>query len=63
MKKKAYISPEILKIELDSSISLQMQTTGNAPIYGDPGTKRGGDNNSSPASSPLASPFSDKPFN
>ena len=60
MKKKVYLRPRIEKIILDNTISLQMESPPPGEI--DP-THRTGDDNSSPASSPFASPFGDKPFN
>jgi len=53
--KKQYIKPEILKIVLDNTISLQMQS---APPNPDP---RGGGNKGG-SSEPFQSPFGDKPF-
>ena len=56
MKKKNYIKPEIEKILLDNTISLQMQSPVKDP------TPLGVGNNS-PGNDPFASPFRDKPFN
>lgn len=56
-KKRKYVRPEVIRIELDNSISLVMMTT--APPH-PPGRGRTG--NSQP-DSPFSSPFSDKPFN
>jgi hypothetical protein len=52
--KKQYIKPEIIKVDLDYSISLVMMTVTpeNPPPRGD-GSK---------GSDPFASPFGDKPF-
>ena len=52
-RKKEYIKPKILRIELDNSISLVMMTT--IPVNPDPrsGSKKG---------DPFTSPFDDKPF-
>jgi hypothetical protein len=54
-KKRRYVRPEIIRIELDNSISLVMMTAAPPPPPG----RRGGD---SQPSSPFSSPFSDKPF-
>ena len=53
--KKKYIKPEIVKIDLDKSISLVMMTVlpPNPPPRG--GGSKGSD-------SPFESPFGDKPF-
>jgi hypothetical protein len=56
-EKRKYVRPEIIRIELDYSISLVMMTT--APPNPPP-RRRTGD---SAPDSPFASPFSDKPFN
>jgi hypothetical protein len=63
MKRKVYIKPEVEKIAIDNSISLQMAST-DAPVGGDgSGFKpRGGGDNNKPSSDPFASPFGDKPF-
>jgi hypothetical protein len=58
MKKRPYIKPEIEKIVLDNTISLQMQSD-IPPVI--PGAR--GDGSKSPGSDPFASPFGDKPFN
>jgi len=55
MKKKLYTKPEILKICLDNTISLQMQSV---PPH-DPPPRTDG----SKGSEPFASPFGDKSFN
>jgi hypothetical protein len=56
-KKRRYVRPAVIRIELDNSISLVMMTA--APPH-PPGRKRGtGD---SQPDSPFSSPFSDKPF-
>ncbi|MBK7132248.1 MAG: hypothetical protein IPH69_05295 [Bacteroidales bacterium] len=54
MNKKVYIIPEILKIDLDNTISLQMasQPEDPPPLGG----SKGG------SSEPFQSPFGDKPF-
>ena len=52
--RKQYIKPEIVKVDLDNSISLVMMTI--MPPNPPP---RGG---SSPSSDPFSSPFGDKPF-
>jgi hypothetical protein len=53
--KKRYIKPEILRVNIDNSISLVMMTTTppDPPPRG--GEKKGTD-------SPFQSPFGDKPF-
>jgi hypothetical protein len=62
VKKKQYIIPEIEKITLDNTISLQMQSGDQPknketrPAHGDGGGKGG-------SSDPFVSPFGDKPFN
>jgi hypothetical protein len=56
-KKRRYVRPAIIRIELDNSISLVMMTA--APP--NPPPRRSGQGNSEP-DSPFASPFSDKPF-
>jgi hypothetical protein len=56
VKKKLYIKPEIERIVLDNTISLQMQST-TVPVVPDPrqdGSKKNPD--------PFTSPFGDKPF-
>ena len=55
MKKTQYIKPEVIKIVLDNTISLQMQSPPNDP------TPTGGGKGSS--KEPFQSPFGDKPFN
>ncbi len=57
-KKRRYVRPEVIRIELDNSISLVMMTS--APPH-PPGRGRG--SGDSQPDSPFASPFSDKPFN
>lgn len=52
--KKIYTSPDITKVLLDNTISLQMQS---AP--GNPDPRAGG---SKGTSEPFESPFGDKPF-
>ena len=52
-RKKEYIKPKILRIELDNSISLVMMTT--IPVNPDPRSGKKGDD-------PFSSPFDDKPF-
>jgi hypothetical protein len=59
MKKKIYIKPEIEKIVLDNTISLQMQSQ-EPPVVP---TQPRPDVAKSPNSDPFASPFGDKPFN
>jgi hypothetical protein len=59
MKKKQYIKPEIKKIAIDYTISMQMLSP---PNFNDPG-KRTGSDSKNPNSDPFASPFNDKPFN
>lgn len=54
VKKKLYEKPEILRIYLDNSISLQMQSV----PPGDPPRRTGGDK----GAEPFSSPFGDKPF-
>ena len=54
MARKRYIKPEVGKIDLDYSITLQMQTQPtDPPPRGDSGGNK---------SEPFASPFGDKPF-
>ncbi len=55
-KKRRYVRPAVIRIELDNSISLVMMTS--APPNPPP---RRRDSKSDP-SSPFSSPFSDKPF-
>jgi len=57
MKKKLYIKPEIEKIFLDNTISLQMLST-DPPVPPDKRPPTG----QSPGAEPFASPFGDKPF-
>lgn len=52
--KKEYIKPAIVRVELDSSITLVMMTVGNPDPRGD--SKR------PPAQDPFSSPFDNKPF-
>ena len=54
MDRKTYIKPEVIKIDLDYSITLQMLTQPTDP---DPRTNSDGNK-----SEPFASPFGDKPF-
>jgi len=54
--KKLYKKPEVIRVELDNSISLVMMTT--TPPNPPPRPRGSGEK-----SSPFASPFSDKPFN
>jgi hypothetical protein len=54
--KKQYIKPEVVRIELDNSISLVMMTT----TPGNPPGPRGGGSKST--NEPFQSPFGDKPF-
>jgi len=54
-KKRRYVRPAVIRIELDNSISLVMMTS--AP----PHPPRRNSSKSDP-SSPFSSPFSDKPF-
>jgi len=55
VKKKLYEKPEILRIYLDNSISLQMQSV----PPGDPPPRPSG----SKGADPFSSPFGDKSFN
>jgi len=55
-KKRRYVKPSVIRIELDNSISLVMMTS--APPNPPPRRRHGG----SDPSSPFSSPFSDKPF-
>jgi hypothetical protein len=58
VKKKVYIKPEVLCIELDYSISLQMQSQPIDPPPRDPVVT------GSKTNTPFASPFeNNKPFN
>jgi hypothetical protein len=61
MKKKKYITPELVEFKIDNSISLMMASgeVPKLPEFGD-GSKSPGQ---SPSSDPFASPFGDKPFN
>ena len=52
--KRQYIKPAIIRISLDNSISLQMQT--GPPVIPDPRSQKKGTNE------PFESPFGDKPF-
>jgi len=54
MIRKTYTKPDIIKVSLDNTISLQMQS---AP--GNPPPRSGG---SKGTSEPFQSPFGDKPF-
>ena len=54
--KKRYIKPEVIRIDLDSSISLVMMTPPHDPPPGRSGGKGKG------TDTPFASPFGDKPF-
>jgi hypothetical protein len=54
--KKQYIKPEVVRIELDNSISLVMMTT----TPGNPPGPRG--SGSKGTNEPFQSPFGDKPF-
>jgi hypothetical protein len=56
MKKRTYIKPEIIRVDLDNIISLQMQTqpADPNPLKSSDKTPAGND--------PFASPFGDKPF-
>jgi hypothetical protein len=56
MEKKLYIKPEIEKIVLDNTISLQMAST-EVPVVPPPRSE-----GNKGASDPFASPFGDKPF-
>ena len=56
MKKRSYIKPEIIRIDLDNIISLQMQTQPKDP---DP---LGSSKKTPAGTDPFASPFGDKPF-
>jgi hypothetical protein len=55
VKKKQYIKPDIIKVELDFTISLQMLS---GPIDPPPHGGGGSKNNDTP----FQSPFGDKPF-
>ena len=55
MRKKQYIKPDIKKIVVDYTISLQMQSGPH-----DPPPRTGGKGNDS--KDPFASPFGNKPF-
>jgi hypothetical protein len=55
-KKRRYVRPAVIRIELDNSISLVMMTS--APPNPPPRRRQG----DSEPSSPFSSPFSDKPF-
>ena len=54
MNKRPYIKPEVLRIEVDKSISLQMASQPH-----DPPPRGGG---SKGTDTPFQSPFGDKPF-
>jgi hypothetical protein len=58
VKKKLYFKPEIEKVVLDNTISLQMQSD-TPPTIPDPR----GAGSKSPNSDPFPTPFEDKPFN
>jgi hypothetical protein len=63
MKKKAYTIPDIERIAIDYTISMELYST-EVPQGGDGGGfKPRSEGNKSPASDPFESPFSDKPFN
>ena len=55
MMRKQYIKPEIKKVAIDNTVTLQMQST--PPI--DPNPRSGGKKG---ADEPFKSPFGDKPF-
>jgi hypothetical protein len=58
MIRKEYNRPHIEKIELDFSISLQMQSTTTPPTNPDPrDPPQGSSQKSQPFASPFASPF------
>ncbi len=54
-RRRRYVRPEVIRIELDNTISLVMMTT--APPHP---PRRSGD---SRPDNPFASPFSNRPFN
>lgn len=56
-KRKSYLKPEIIRINLDSSITLMMASPPGNPMMMPPmgGGGKGTD-------SPFTSPFDDKPF-
>jgi hypothetical protein len=57
MNKKSYIKPEVIRIDLDYTISIQMQSQPHDPPPDGPtGTGSKG------SKTPFASPFGDKPF-
>jgi hypothetical protein len=55
MIRKTYTKPDIIKVSLDNTISLQMQSAPGNPPPRSGGSK--GNNNE-----PFQSPFGDKPF-
>jgi hypothetical protein len=57
VKKRQYIKPEVNKIDIDYSISIQMTT----PIHPPDDDRTGGVPKNKP-DSPFQSPFGDKPF-
>jgi hypothetical protein len=56
VKKRQYIKPEVNKIDIDYTISIQMAT----PIH--PPDDRGGGAPGNSKNTPFQSPFGDKPF-
>jgi len=56
-KRRRYVRPGVIRIELDNSISLVMMTS--APPNPPPRRRQGAE---SEPDSPFASPFNDKPF-
>ncbi len=56
MNKKRYIKPEVVRIELDYTISIQMQSQPHDPPPRNRIPKNQGVDN------PFKSPFGDKPF-
>jgi len=57
MNKRSYIKPEIIRVVLDYTISIQMQSQPHDPPPDGPAGKGGGGSNT-----PFQSPFGDKPF-
>jgi hypothetical protein len=57
MIKKSYIKPEIIRVDLDYTISILMGSQPHDPPPDGPSGKSGGG-----ANTPFASPFGDKPF-
>lgn len=55
-KRKSYIKPQIIKIELDRSINLMLLSAPGNPMMMPKGDGRKG------TDSPFTSPFDDKPF-